>query len=409
MILAVAKVMALQTVRDRGAIALAFILPPLIFSIFATIFSGTAGSDTNLSVAVLDLANTPFSTKLAGSIKNIDGITVSDPETRTRDFAAHLVERGAVDNSIVILPPPTQDTQISQILILSNSSTQMTGSMLNGHMQRLIQQEFPSVTIRRSVPLFNQLIGGMTATQENNLAENLSSIDTAGKPPDTSLGSRDDQSELVEMALVGGNNSSQDIVSYFAGAIAFMFLLFSSMQAAISLIEERQSSIIDRVAAGPGGVDVLVLGKFLFLTLRGTCQVALIFLFAWVFYSVNIEGNFIGMIIVTIVAAMTASSLALFAASACTTRQQANAISSFVVLVFSAIGGSMIPRFLMPEWLQTLGWATPNAWIIEAYKGALFGGGTFLDSFLPLLPPIIAGTIALFAAIYLSRRRVYIS
>ncbi|MGI9400300.1 MAG: ABC transporter permease [Rhizobiaceae bacterium] len=407
MILAVAKIMALQTIRDRGAIALAFILPPLIFSIFATIFSGTGGSQTNLSIAIIDLANTPVSERLIGKIQEIDGITITEPEINNREVVTQLVERGTVENAIVIAKP-ADNTQLPPIVILSNTSTQMTGSMLNGQVQRLLQQEFPGITIRRTTPLFDQLTGGLTPEQDAALEQNLSRIDSGDLP----AGSEQDggnQPQLVEMELVGGDGSNQDIVSYFAGAIAFMFLLFSSMQAAISLIEERQSSIIDRVAAGPGGVDVLVLGKFLFLTLRGTCQVALIFLFAWIFYSVNIEGNFTGLLVVTIVAAMTASSLALFAASACTTRQQASAISSFVVLVFSAIGGSMIPRFLMPDWLQSIGWATPNAWIIEGYKGALFRGGTFMDSFIPLIPPLIAGAIALFAAIYLSRRRVYIS
>ncbi len=408
MILAVAKVMALQTVRDRGAIVLAFILPPLIFSIFATIFSGAGGSEANLDTTIVDLAKTPISERLVARIDEIDGITITEPETRTREFVSQLVKRGAVDNAIVILPPSSDDDSIPPIHILSNSSTQMTGSILNGHLQRLIQTEFPGVRMRRSAPVFEQLVGGLSTEQERSLEDNLSRLDNG----DDQLGAGQDdggnQGQLVTMELVDKEDDI-DIVSYFAGAIAFMFLLFSSMQAAISLIEERHSSIIDRVAAGPGGVDVLVLGKFLFLTARGTCQVALIFLFAWIFYSVNIGGNFFSLVIVTIVAAMTASSLALFAASACTTRQQANAISSFVVLVFSAIGGSMIPRFLMPDWLQGVGWATPNAWIIEAYKEALFDGGSVLNSIGPLIPPLIAGIVALIAAIYLSRRRVYIS
>lgn len=38
MILAMLKVMALSLIRDRGALAMAFLLPPTIFVIFAAIF-----------------------------------------------------------------------------------------------------------------------------------------------------------------------------------------------------------------------------------------------------------------------------------------------------------------------------------------------------------------------------------
>ena len=56
-----------------------------------------------------------------------------------------------------------------------------------------------------------------------------------------------------------------------------MFLLFAAMQGALSLVDERQSGLADRLMAGPGGLAVVVLGKFLFLVGQGLVQAGLIF------------------------------------------------------------------------------------------------------------------------------------
>ena len=44
MIAALLKVMILGLLRDRGALAMVFFLPPLIFVIFAAIFSGVSAA-----------------------------------------------------------------------------------------------------------------------------------------------------------------------------------------------------------------------------------------------------------------------------------------------------------------------------------------------------------------------------
>ena len=49
------KVMALDLWRDRAALVMAFVLPPLVFLIFSAVFSGATGENVRLKVAVADL------------------------------------------------------------------------------------------------------------------------------------------------------------------------------------------------------------------------------------------------------------------------------------------------------------------------------------------------------------------
>jgi len=57
----------------------------------------------------------------------------------------------------------------------------------------------------------------------------------------------------------------------------------------------------------------------------------------------------------------------LLLASACHTRAQLGALSTLLILIMSSIGGSMFPRFLMPENIQKAGLLTLNAWAIDGF------------------------------------------
>ena len=52
----------------------------------------------------------------------------------------------------------------------------------------------------------------------------------------------------------------------------------------------------------------------------------------------------------------------------CRTRAQLNGLAAVVILIMSALGGSMFPRFLMSEQLQRVGLATFNAWALDGYQ-----------------------------------------
>jgi ABC-2 type transport system permease protein len=101
-------------------------------------------------------------------------------------------------------------------------------------------------------------------------------------------------------------------------------------------------------------------------------QAFVLFTVAAVVYKVPLLHNLLPWLVTAVCAAAASGGVALALATACETREQAQTVSTFVILILAAVGGSMAPRFLMPAALQTIGWLTPHAWVIEAYQSVLW-------------------------------------
>lgn len=382
MIATVAKVMWLALWRDRGALMLAFVLPPLMFLVFAEVFSGAGDSDLEMRVALLDSAGTPLTGQVRRAIESLDGIAPVehelDPNHSDAAGLEELVRQGQADAAIWLRAEPDGNLDAEPpIVVIGDASRALAAAIVTGRVQRLLQAEFPRLGVERAASLIDALAGPYTGQQREALDLALSELDA--ETLEQEAGDDASQDGLVAQRLLGGGRQVDDGVSYYAGAVAILFLLFAAMQGAISLIDERNSGIVDRLVAGPGGYTVVVVGKGLFLTLQGLVQAGLIFAVAWWLYGIDLFGRFGPWLVTAILAAAVSAWLGLLLASLCRTRQQAQTASAFVVLILSAIGGSMMPRFLMPGWLRELGWATPNAWVIESWHGIFWRGDGLLE------------------------------
>ena len=398
------RAMLLTLLHDRGALIMAFVLPVIFFLILAEIFSSTSGGPVRLRIVFADEVQDGLSVRLVDALRAGETLETVGAANNTRAEAEALVGRGTAD-AAVILPLGTRSLDDvgglgpAPIVIMTDPLRKMMVPMLSGQIQKAYFEALPDIALGSVVSVLEDQLIELTDEQRADITEGLAEIGD-----DARAGRRGGWSfeEMIERRFVAGRSAATNHVAYYAGAVAFLFLLFSCMQGAVSLTEERESGILERIIAGPGGMAVLVNGKFLFLIVQGIVQMLVIFIVAWLIYDVDLPGRWAAWVVVTLTASIAAGGVSLLVAAACRTPSQARNLWTVLVLISSVVGGSMVPRFFMPPWLRDLGWFTPNTWVLEAYSGLFWRDAPVEEVLLPCSLLAALGIVGLLAAQWLA-------
>ena len=410
MISAIFRVMMLGLLRDRAALAMAFALPPMIYVIFAAIFSVTAGGDLSLKIAILDQVHSQTSQRLVKALAKSSDIRTVAAVPENLKAIEDMVRKADIDAGVIIRLDPSfiSADHVTPILIVSDPARAIAAPIVTGRLLGVFNEYLPDIVYGRSIADFETKFFKLLGPQRQGVIQALEAIkkETQEKEKQPQQNKTQKTSQLVEQKNILIRNSASATVVYYAGAVGFMFLLFSLIQGAMSLIDERQNGITDRMVSGIGSIGKILTGKFLFLVLQGIVQLSLIFFLAQFFYGVDIVGKWRECLFISIGATCCAASIGLVVATMCKTRQQATTFSNFLVLVMSAIGGSMVPRFLMPPWLQDMSWLVPSAWVIESYNAALWQGADLSDLALSISLLMILSMVGFIAAMLTLSRSI---
>jgi len=371
--LTVLRIAWLDLRRDRLALVLTFVMPVLFFSVFATVFgSMDREGAAPMTVALVHAPGSALGERMREILERDPSVRLASrdevpdvEEARRRIAAGRLTAAVVLDPAAVgrLEPAPPDVSSAAAdvpnvVSLLVDTSNPIAERMLRGALRGAALQ----ITLERLPP---RLRAG------------------AGMPE-------------IRTEDVLGRGSRRPSVSFFAAGIGVMFLLFSAGGRSALLIEERETGVLNRLMASRLTPAGLLGGRWLFLSLLGFVQVSVMFVWGWALVGLDLwtSGHVSGFIVLTGVTAAAAAAFGLFLSVLCRTRAQLTGVSVVVVLAMSALGGSLFPRFLMPEGLQKAGYFTFNAWALDGYRKVFWYGRPIADIMVELV--VLAGICGAF-------------
>lgn len=365
--------------RDRAALILSFIVPIVFFSIFAGIFGGQRSSRSKVRVAVADADGSAASKQLLDALaaeSSLDVRRTADPDKGTPPFDPATAEahvRGGSVPVAIVIPKGFGSTPIRfgnttdapRFKVIADTSDPVASNVVSGLLQKTVMTGVPTLMMRGGVDAMDKWSGGLTADQKSRLSQNIDAYET--QPASAKKSGSGGGLVAIDVVDVLGQTKKNPIIAFYAAGIGVMFLLFTATNAGGALLEESESGTLDRVLSTRVTLTQLLFGKGAYIWTLAVIQLIVMFVWGAIAFKLELASHLAGFAIMAVATAVATSAFGLMLASLARTRQQLGAISTLIVLSISALGGSMFPRFLMPEGMQKAGLVLFNAWAIEGF------------------------------------------
>lgn len=417
MILAVVRTHFARLKRDRAALVLSFVVPVVFFSVFASIFGGARNATPRIRLIVVDEDRSENSRRFLAALTAEKGLNVLRSPGPKAVLADLPFDRASAEQEVragtaplaLIIPKGFGSAPVGfgpapegrpKLLLLADTSDPIAPQVVGGLLQKVSMTAMPDAMAQLGIDQVDRWGGSLTAEQRARLEENVRSLRRSSESG--GAGSAAGSGVVaVEVRDVMGETKKNPTSALLASGLGVMFLLFSAAGAGGALIEEAESGTLDRILSTRVTMTRLLLGKLAYLSIVAVLQLTVMFAWGEMFFGLELHRHVPGFLVMSAVTALAASCFGLLLAAVSRSRMQLVAISNLSILVMSALGGSMVPRYLLSEKVQKLGLITLNAWAIDGFVKVFWREEPLVN-----LWPQAAVLLAAAAALFVAARRV---
>ena len=346
--------------KDKKALLLTFITPIGLITLLVFAFGGNSNEQSfdPIPVQICDQDHSPESEKFISDLKLSEQIKV---EKIDFDEGLENVKKGKRLVLLVIKKDFEQKISDGKAAVFLHYDAArepefgILQSVLMGEIMNGVGRKGIKATVMQQMEeQFGKMDSATVAFIDNGMMKMFSE-----------KGKKSPAEEMVKLKKVKGETESSPALIHAVAGTAVMTLLFAVAGLGASLLDEKEKGTLKRLLLAPVNPMQLFYGKMLAAIVISVMQLLLMFLFAKLAFGLEIFEVFPALFMMISVTAFACASFGLLIASVSTSRKQAEGMSTALVLIMSAIGGSMIPSFVMPEFMQKMSMFTVNYWSIQ--------------------------------------------
>lgn len=401
MICQLIKAQWLSLSRDKGALFLVYLMPLILFTVFALMFGGGnngggSGGGGGVRVAILDLDETDGSRRIIKSLMTSDSIQPiefpGEDFKATREELLRFVRKNRADAAI-LFPERFEESigsfggERPEVEVIYDAANPLAQGMLSGMLQGSVFTAVPDVMLEKGLAQAEQFTGPLTEKQKQGVKlfrSTFRAFSGEGKADAAGDGRESQSSSEGGLSMTNGlisirttsamepkekSDNRGDMIAYYAAAVAVMFLMFSMAGSATAFIEHHEKGTLERLISGQMSIGKIVIVHWSYFVLMGVSGIGVMLIYAWGVFGLDLMHGpqLLGSFTMALVTAMTSAAFVMMLATLCRSRKRLESISTIVILLMSALGGSMAPKFIMPTFVQQTSLAAFNSWALDGF------------------------------------------
>lgn len=386
-------------IQDKKALTISILLPIILISLFGFIFKNDEGNKEHakpIKLLLCDEDSSLLSNKLISILDSCKNLSIRktnynnsiDLISRGKNSGVLIIKKGFEDSLAQNYSLPLEikydkanelEIRLLQSIIINKLLDTLGNEMLTKSVDSYIKNKFSDL----DESILNII------KQNNNLSINFKQL-----------------VYLKVTSIVGEKkNINLGLIQAIAGT-ATLILLFSVTGHATSIIEEKENGTLNRLLSSPLKVSHILFGKMVSAFFIALVQLSIMFIFAVILFSFDIAINFPVFILLIFVTIIAVIGFGFFLASICNSRQQAENLSTIIIIVMSTIGGSMVPLFIMPEIMEKIAIFSINYWVMQSFFDIYWRLLTFNEILPKIIILFVTGVTLITISIYIFKRNI---